>query len=391
MMIFLQIILFVSIAFLFHSYVLYPIWVKQKAKGKQLAQAEYGMSDNLPFVSILMAAYNEEAVIKGKITSVLKNDYPSTKIEFLIWSDNSSDKTNEIVEKLASENESIQFTAYTSRQGKVSIINQLKEKAKGDILIITDANVMFDHDTIFELVKYFKDETIGLVDARMINTGLKKEGISVQEKSYISREVFIKQHESQAWGSMMGPFGGCYAIRKSLYHEVPNTFLVDDFFICLKVIDKKKYCINNLDARVFEDVSNNLKDEFHRKIRIATGNFQNLSYFKHLLWPPWKGSAFAFWSHKVLRWLGPFFLILILLSLSVLAFQETLYLVMALSALFVFTLPLYDILLKKLEIHIVFLRFATHFFTMNLALLIGFFRNLKGVKTNVWKPTKRFQ
>jgi len=159
----------------------------------------------------------------------------------------------------------------------------------------------------------------------------------------------------------------------------------------MNVIKQGKHAINNLDAKVFEDVSNNLGDEFRRKIRIATGDFQNLRHFSSMLWPPWSGTAFAFWSHKALRWLGPFFLIAIIISLSILAFYSDFYLILALIAVFVFTLPFYDFLLKKIKIHNVILRFATHFFTMNLALLIGFIRTLKGVKSNVWKPTKRHQ
>ncbi len=390
-MIALQIILFLSVAGILHSYVVYPIIIKWASKRKSISNLSYTHSDNLLKVSVIMAAYNEEAVIAEKIQTMLENDYPTEKLEIFIGSDNSSDRTNEIVKDIANKNQNMHFKVFTSRQGKVSIVNQLEKEAQGDILILTDANVMFHNETIFELVRYFKDESIGLVDAKMINTGLQKEGISFQEKSYISREVFIKQHESLLWGSMMGPFGGCYAIRKFLFNDVPNNYLVDDFFICMKVLEQNKKTVNNLDATVFEDVSNNLRDEFHRKIRIATGNFQNLYHFKHLLWPIWKGKAFAFFSHKALRWLGPFFLIFIIICLSILAFQNTFYLILAIGAFFILTLPVYDILLKKLKIHNVLLRFATHFFTMNLALLIGFFRNLKGVKTNVWKPTKRFQ
>jgi cellulose synthase/poly-beta-1,6-N-acetylglucosamine synthase-like glycosyltransferase len=391
-MIALQIILFFSLACILHSYVIYPFLIKLAAKGKSISNQTYAsMEKELPTVSVIMAAYNEEVVIEDKIQTILTNDYPKEKVEILIGSDNSNDNTNSIIKALSEKNQNIHFKAFKKRQGKIAIVNQLEKIAQGEVLILTDANVMFQHDTIFELVKFFKDQSIGLVDAKMINTGLQKEGISFQEKSYISREVFIKHNESLLWGSMMGPFGGCYAIKKSLYQTVPGNYLVDDFFICMKILEQNKKTINNPEAKVFEDVSNNIKDEFYRKIRIATGNFQNLQHFKHLLWPVWEGKSFAFLSHKVLRWLGPFFLILIMLSLSILAFQNTFYLILAIGLLFILTLPIYDILLKKIKIHNVILRFATHFFTMNLALLIGFFRNLKGVRTNVWKPTKRFQ
>jgi cellulose synthase/poly-beta-1,6-N-acetylglucosamine synthase-like glycosyltransferase len=390
-MIGLEIILFISLFCMLHSYIFYPELLKRLKKGRFNDISSYSHSDALPYVSILMAAYNEEAVIEKKIHSIFKNDYPLKKLEILIGSDNSSDKTNEIVKRMESMYDNLHFTVFTQRQGKISIINQLKTRAKGEILLLTDANVIFQNETIFELIKTFKDERIGLVDTRMVNTGLKKEGISMQEKSYISREVLIKNKEGKLWGSMMGPFGGCYAIRKNLFIDVPLNYLVDDFFICMKVLQQKKACINNLEAIVFEDVSNNLQDEFWRKVRIATGNFQNLLHFKSMLFPLWNPVAFSFWSHKALRWIGPFFLVAIYISLIILSTKSLAYLILLILALISISLPLYDILLKKIGIHNLILRFATHFFTMNLALFVGFLRFTKGVKTNVWKPTKRFQ
>ncbi|MFO7791252.1 MAG: glycosyltransferase [Bacteroidota bacterium] len=390
-MITLQIILFITLTGILHSYVIFPLILQWKARHKKLRNDAYSGKTDLPLVSIIIAAYNEEAVIEDKVNSVFKNDYPAGKMEVLIGSDNSSDQTNAICQNLAEKYDTIIFKTFTRRQGKIPIINKLEKQAKGDILIFTDANVIFDNNSIFELVKYFKDDKTGLVDSHMINTGMKKEGISFQEKSYISREVYIKHREGILWGSMMGPFGGCYAIRKKLYIDVPHNYLVDDFFINMNVLKQGKQCINNLDAKVYEDVSNNIIDEFRRKIRIATGDFQNLKHFSDMLWPPWDPTAFCFWSHKALRWITPFFLIFIIISLTILAFHSVFYLILAIIALFVFTLPFYDILLKKFKIHNVILRFATHFFTMNLALFIGFVRSLKGVKTNVWKPTKRHQ
>ncbi|HPX76730.1 MAG TPA: hypothetical protein PLW77_09115, partial [Bacteroidales bacterium] len=135
----------------------------------------------------------------------------------------------------------------------------------------------------------------------------------------------------------------------------------------------------------------NLSDEFRRKVRIATGNFQNLKEFKHFLWPPWTGLAFSFLSHKVLRWITPIFLILAWGINFYLAFLSNFYLVLFCLYNFVLLLPLVDYLLKKINIHNVFLRFITHFLSMNVALLTGMFRAMKGVKSNVWKPTKRNQ
>jgi len=270
------------------------------------------------------------------------------------------------------------------------VVNDLYQLSRGSILILTDANVIFDTNTISEIARSFKNKEVGLVDTNMINRGLKKEGISHQEKAYISREVMIKQYESVVWGSMMGPFGGCYAIRHEDYSQVPSNALVDDFYINMKIFEKGKKAVNNLNAKVFEDVSNDLKIEMIRKIRIATGNFQNLKWFGHLLWPMNNGVAFTFLSHKVLRWLGPFFLIIAFIS-SIFLINTPFYQLAIALQILGFLMPLVDAILRKLNIHNKLMRFITHFYSMNLALLIGFFRFTRGVKSGVWKVTKRNQ
>ena len=308
----------------------------------------------------------------------------------LVGSDNSTDQTNEILKNLQIKYQQIRLIKFTARTGKVKIINELSKKATHEILIITDANVIFDNDTLLELTKHFKNSSIALVDTNMINKGLKKEGISVQEKTYIESEVFIKNAESKIWGTMMGPFGGCYAVRKTFFSEVPENFLVDDFYINMKVLEKGGKCINEVNAKVYEDVSNNLADEFRRKIRIATGSFQNLFAFFHLLFK-FNGLSFSFFSHKVLRWIGPLFMITALAFIFPLIKFNELYYWILIGGLCLVALPFLDILLKKINVHLSFLRFATHFFTMNLALLIGLFKFIVGVKSSVWQPTKRNQ
>lgn len=393
----LQIIYWLAVLGIIHSYLLYPIILKLIASNKQYKFSEYNITDQeLPKVSILLSIFNEELVIQNKIESVFKTTYPKDKIEFLIGSDNSSDKSNEIVEQLAKNNSGIRFTPYYTRQGKQNVINQLANQATGELFILTDANVFFDKNTLFEIVKYFKETRVGLVDTRMQHVGITDAGISKQESAYIEREVQIKNKESALWGTMMGPFGGCYAIRRSLYRPVPPNFLVDDFYINMKVLEHGSYAINNLEAKVYEDVSNNLWDEFKRKIRIATGNFQNLNAFGYLLFKSiysknvLKGLGFTFFSHKVLRWIIPF-LILILLGVNLLLIHLDLYLILLAALGFSILVPLFDFLLKKISINISLFRFATHFYSMNLALIIGFFRFVKGVKSGVWKPTKRNQ
>lgn len=383
-------VLFWTCSFLvIHTYFVYPILMRILALNSNKNNTVYSPSDDLPFVSIIIAAYNEESVIKEKIESIFANLYPSDKIEIYVGSDCSTDNTNKIVTELASKNNNLILVPFNERQGKIKITNALIRKAKGEIVVLTDANVFFGTDTIYNLIKHFKNERIGLVDSNMINKGLKKEGISIQEKSYIQNEVQTKNAEGKIWGCMIGPFGGCYAIRKNLFYPIPENFLVDDFYICMKILEKNHAAINETDALVYEDVSSNLSEEFRRKLRIATGNFQNLLHFKHLLFR-FNALSFCFLSHKVLRWKGPFLIITAFVSAFLLkhliVYKTLLYLLLILLLL-----PLIDLLFKSANIHLKILRYPTHFWAMNIAMFIGFFKFLSGVKSSVWKPTVRNQ
>jgi cellulose synthase/poly-beta-1,6-N-acetylglucosamine synthase-like glycosyltransferase len=385
------ILFWISVSALVHTYLLYPVLLEILAIRKTSGRNTYKSPDKLPGVSVLMAVHNEQNVISEKIESIMLNKYPEGKLEILVGSDASTDNTDKIVQNLASLNKYLRFFRFDERRGKSAIINDLVRLSKENILIITDANVILEQDTIYHLLKHFKDSSIGLVDSNMKHKGLRDSGISVQENLYITREVKIKDLESILWGTMMGPFGGCYALRKELYCDVPQSFLVDDFFINMKVITSGHKAIIETDAIVYEDVSNNLSEEFRRKARIAAGNFQNLKHFSAYLLSSIKGLSVSFFSHKVLRWIGPFFFAIIFLTSLFLSREYIFYRYLFYIQLFILTLPLIDYLLGKIKIHVIILRFITHFISMNFALLVGFINFLKGVKSNVWQPTRRNQ
>jgi cellulose synthase/poly-beta-1,6-N-acetylglucosamine synthase-like glycosyltransferase len=389
-MIFLQVIFWTGVFLIFYTYILFPTILQLFASGKELIHPEVRSGD-LPFLSILIAAFNEEGVIEAKITSVLEADYPGNMLEILVGSDASTDRTNVILNRLKEEHPALQVSIFDRRTGKPGVINRLAAQAKGEILVITDANVMLDKDTLKELAGSFHQPETGLVDTCMVNTRLKKDGISHQEKFYINREVRIKHNESLVWGTMMGPFGGCYAVRNSIYQPVPDHFLVDDFYINMAVLKQGYRCISNVNAKVYEDVSNDLKEEFRRKKRISAGNFQNLSKFRSLLVSRQSGVAFCFLSHKVIRWFVPFLVMITLGTSGALAWHHPVYLVLAILHLTVLGIPVIDTLLRKIKIHMIPLRFISHFVLMNLALLAGFLRYIGGIRSNVWQPTRRNQ
>ena len=345
----------------------------------------------MPDISVIMSVYNEEKVLEDKINSIYNTSFPIGKMEVLIGSDGSNDRTEEILRNM--KKKLINFSFYHSnlRKGKPNVLNDLVSKAKGDILILTDANVLLNETTITGLVRHFKNPEIGLVDSRMVNTSIKKNGISRQESAYISMEANLKHREGLVWGTMMGPFGGCYAIRRNLFMPIPENFLVDDFFLNLNTLKNRKKSINDMQATVSEDVSNMLIEGFRRKKRIAAGCFQNLSHYAGLLWPPYTSLSFSFISHKILRWFGPLFLILIIISNAFIFMKNEIYIYSIYLEGILIIITIIDLFFSRFNKHIALFRYVTHFFSMNLALSLGLINFLKGIKTNVWEPTKRNQ
>jgi len=389
-MITLQIIFWFCLSLIVYTYLLFPAILRLLARKKQEEGQKFPPSE-WPSVSVLIAAFNEEKVIGEKIRSLMKGHYPLELLEILVGSDASTDRTNQILQDLQQEHPDLHLTLFAERQGKPGIINQLVEKAKGEILVITDANVILQPDTLIQLISGFQEERIGLVDSRLVNPGVNDGGISRQESFYINREVSIKHHESVLWGSMMGPFGGCYAVRRTLFQPVPDAFLVDDFFINMSVLKQGFYCISRLEAIVYEKASSDPGEEFRRKKRISAGNFQNLSIFWPLIFRASRGIGFCFLSHKVIRWLVPFLVLIALASSLLLGASSELYLGFAMVLLGLLLTPVIDRFLRKIKIQSIPLRFISHFVLMNLALLAGFFRYLGGIKNNVWQPTSRTQ
>lgn len=385
---------------LVHTYWFYPKLIQWLVAKKSWEQPP-PFFRKAPSVSVLMAVYNEEKVIAQKIETLLQQDYPAERIRIFIGSDNSSDGTNRILKNYAQQHHRIQFFSYRERHGKPGIINHLYDIAvraepvsPDHLFLITDANVMLAPGCLRAQVRHFADPQVAIVDAHMQHVGLQARGISRSEDQYLSGEVMLKHREGKLWGTMIGPFGGCYVLRSNYFSRVPPNFLVDDFYIAMRVFERGGKVINDLDAICYEAVSHDWREEYRRKARISTGNYQNLVTFRHLWWPPFRPLNFAFFSHKVLRWLAPFFLILFFISslaLATLFFNYWYTWLFLLVIVFYFALPILDVIVRRWGIQWRFIRNIRYFFLMNLALLTGFFRFIKGVKNNVWEPPKRQQ
>lgn len=374
-----------SVLFIAHSYLVYPLLMTTLFSKKRSTHRHYGREEELPAVAVLVAAFNEEKVIGEKIVSVFQTNYPLHKLKVYVGSDASLDGTDKIVDDLRQTYPNLELVRFEGRVGKISIINHLQSLGDEEILVMTDANVIFKPDTLYELVKYFKDDRVGIVAANIVKESAGNEGISYQEKQYMSFENHIKAAESNAYNLIMGAEGGCYAIRNNLFSKVPGRFIVDDFYITMQVLLKGRHTLFNPECLCSEDVSGSTAGEYRRKVRISSGNFQNLFFFRHILVRFWKPMGFAFWSHKVLRWLTPFFLLAALVA-SAMLLHHVLFKVL-------FALQVVGLVFPLLQYLFGFqsrlLKFIGHFYLMNFALFEGFLKFTRGIESSIWQPVKR--
>ncbi|MDT8374838.1 MAG: glycosyltransferase [Bacteroidales bacterium] len=387
----------------------------------------------LPYVSVIMSAFNEEKVIREKMVSLLASDYPHELIELVVGSDCSADGTDRILEELADTDDRIRYFRSPERRGKASMLNKLASEALGEILVITDANVIFTPGAVRELAGGFHrpvtgavselaggfhhlgtgavsefDGTLnrpatetfsgnagtstrhatGLCDATVIPGRSDGDGITRQENFYSRFETALKRAEGELWGAMPGPYGGCYAVRRDLFPEIPFNTLVDDLFVGLTVLSKGYRSCNIPGATVFEDTQPDMRDQFRRRVRIAAGSFQNL--FRFGLLPSKRFSAsFVFLSHKVLRWSSPLLLALFFMTTVILSGHSDFYLCLAAVQLIFLILSALDLLPGWHGKKVRYLRFITQFLMMNVALVAGFVKALRGIKSGIWEPTKR--
>lgn len=373
------------------SYGIYPLIMKFLAQNELLTKYSFfEKNDPLPFVQIVMAIHNEEKVLHQKLESIFNSQYPLEKFLVVIGLDNCTDTSLDIVKSYFQKYpENIQFQS-TERLGKPEMLNLLMRENKkiSDITILTDANVMFKAGTLYELVKYFKDSQVGLVDSKFV---LSSQIIShEEEKDYLNFEQQLKYYEGLVWGTMQGPFGACYAIRTSLFHPIPDKFLVDDFFIGMNVMIQGFHAILNPKALVMEEVHTNWKQEFKRKMRISSGNYQNLDFFAKVLFKPFTGLSITWFFHKVLRWLLPVaFVPILVIDLIGFIFWGYSLIPSLITLILILGVVSLHYILQRLNLHSRTIERLSYFIYINLALVQGFIFFIKGIQTNVWKPTQR--
>ncbi len=371
------------------SYLLYPLFIVFYSKIKPLRLQEE--ENYCPTISIIIAAYNEELVLEETIENFLQLEYPKEKIEIIIGSDCSTDKTNEIIKKLENKYpDIIRGIIFNQRRGKSIVLNDLVKEAKNDILVFSDANTIYQKNALKEMLKYYKDEKVGGVSGRLILLNSKEaEKAGNKENVYWDFETQLKIAEGKL-GILIGANGGIYSIRKFLYDPIPDNIPVtDDLFISLTVLLKKYYLLYEKNATAIEYNAPDINIEHKRKIRFNKSNIKSLVYLYKLLSPKYGLASFSFFAHKIIRWLSPILFIIIFISNLLILENNLFYKIFFILQIIFYFLSFMGYILNKLKINISIFSLPYYFTLIHLGLLKGLLQALFTKGTGVWEPTKR--
>ncbi len=296
-----------SLAVLAYIYAGYPLlaWAAARLFGRAPAAAE-----TTPVVSLLIPAYNEERYLAQKLANVMALDYPRDRLEIVVASDGSTDRTNGIARQFADRG--VALIALPENVGKTAMLNRVVPQLRGAVVVFSDVSGTLEHDAVRRLVRSFADARVGCVSGlyRLAGAGdLRSEG----EGLYWRYETFIKQQESRLH-SILGGHGAFYAIRASLFRPLTAGTINDDYLIPMQIVAQGYRAVYEPTAVAWEQELVSMEGEFARRRRIAMGNCQQVVALRGLLNPLRGWIAWCFFSHKLLRTLAPIFMLALLAS-----------------------------------------------------------------------------
>lgn len=380
-----HILFWISFLLVIHSYIIYPLIVLVWASAKESVPP--GTTSELPSISLLMSVYNEEKVIAGKLRNLAGIEYPREKIEILIGSDCSADNTLQFIESLAPVNTRIFH--FEERRGKTAVLNDLAAAAKNDILVFSDANTFYYPDALEKMALNFSDHQVGGVCGNLSLEASATNSGGVAEAAYWRYENAIKQSEGKI-KTTFGATGAIYAIRRELFKPLRTDRLVaDDFLIPLHVVRMGYRIQYEAGARCWEETGATTGNEFQRKIRIGAAIFNGLPEIIPLLHPRHGFISFGLVSHKLIRWIVPYLLMVLFLTSIWLSGASAPYRWFLYGQLLFVCLAVIGYILDRRNKPIMFFTMPYYFMVANAGLLAGFVRFLRGTQKAVWSVKRR--
>lgn len=374
----------ISVAIIFYTYIGFPLvsWIRSG-----MFRRTWTTADVTPAISVLIAAHNEESCIGDKIRNMLELDYPEDRLQIVVVSDGSTDRTMEI---LRTFDDPRVIAMEVSRGGKAAALNNGAKHCTGDILVFSDANSMFARNALRALAGPFADSSVGGVagDQRYLQAGVGLSAVDAGERSYWNFDRLMKVWQSQS-GSVTSATGAIYAIRRSLFRTVPEG-VTDDFATSTQVIAQGFRLVFASGAVAFEPVSANTGVEFGRKIRIITRGLRGVLLRRGLLNPVRHGFySVQLFSHKVLRRQMVFPLLVLLVTSGVLADSSPFFLLATVAQFVFYGAALTGCLLSGTRTgRRKFFSIPFYFCLVNAACLVATCHLLTGRRVVVWNPQR---
>jgi cellulose synthase/poly-beta-1,6-N-acetylglucosamine synthase-like glycosyltransferase len=366
-----------------YIYIGYPLIIALLSRMRKLSAARDG---ELPSVTILIAAYNEERHIEATLRNKLALDYPRDRLEIIVVSDESTDATDAIVERVAAAADvPVRLYRQQPRQGKTAGLNLVVPMARGEIIVFSDANSIYAADTVRRLVGNFSDPGVGYVTGKMVYTN--EDGSLVGDgcSSYMKYENWLRSMETRL-GSVVGVDGGVDAMRRVLYEPLAAEQL-PDFVQPLKVVEKGWRVVYEPLALLKEAALDDVAREYPMRVRVTLRALWALHDMRALLNPLRHGLfAFQLISHKLLRYLA-FIPILLLIPGNILLLgRGEVYLVLLFGQMVFYLLALSGMLLASRPGNPFYVTAPYYFTLLNVACMHALWRYLKGEKQLLWTP-----
>jgi cellulose synthase/poly-beta-1,6-N-acetylglucosamine synthase-like glycosyltransferase len=374
-----------SVLLVLHVYVGYPLgiyaWSKLHGAGPRTPDAAVG---ELPSVTVLIPAHNEERWIARKLENTLCLQYPYTRLQILVASDGCTDHTVDIARQYAPWG--VEVNHCTERGGKTAMLNRVVPTARGEIILLTDCNALLPPDTIQLLALHFQDPSVGCVTGEKVCVRTASSA-SQGEGLYWHYEAWIKNSESQM-GSCLGSNGQVMAVRKSLFPHIP--VIGDDFYVPMKILISTGAQVRfEPRAKASIPAAANLGLELERKVRSHVSLLRDLPYLKAGLNPIKSRIWWSFLSHHVLRLFVPFALLTALASSAYMSSAMGIYgLSTMIQAIFYFA-AIMGYIFARWGIHLRIFYLPFYFVLANLAVLLAWARWARGKHQHAWQRTER--
>jgi len=338
-----------------------------------------------PRVSVIITAYNEERDIAAKLENTLALDYPKDLLEIIVASDCSSDRTDEIVRGFAARG--VRLYRQPERLGKTTAQNTAVERAEGEILLFSDATTMYQPNVLRAMMPNFADPTVGCVAGRLVYVDPTGSSVGRGAVSYWSYESFLRRHESRAC-SLIGASGCMYSVRRSAYLPLyPEAH--GDFLIATKMIQQGLRTVFEPEAVCTEETNRRVDNELRMRVRVITQTFNDLWRHRAMLNPFRSGFyAVQLFSHKVMRYLVPLFLVLTFATSAILAPSSLIFrLAFALQAIG-YACAVLSMLLERAGLHVRLLALPQYFVLTNVASVLALYKLVRGERYARWEPIR---